>query len=117
MLVVIAIVGLLSSVVLVALGPSRNKAKDARILSDINQTRAIVETKYNSITGSYNYAPADYAAMSTDVTTNGGTLSVTPPTGSGSTYAIYSGLNAGGYYCVDSTGKVGSAAAVGNACP
>ena len=44
MLVVIAIIGLLSSVVLVALGPSRNKAKDARIISDLRQIQVIAET-------------------------------------------------------------------------
>ena len=50
MLVVVAIIGLLSSVILTALGPARDKAKDTRIISDINQVRSIAETLY---TGNY----------------------------------------------------------------
>ncbi len=52
MLVVIAMIGILSAVVLTALGPSRDKAKDARIISDVNQARAIAETYYNPTPGS-----------------------------------------------------------------
>ncbi len=117
MLVVIAIIGLLSSVVLVALGPSRNKAKDARIISDINQTRVILETKFSPATGAYTYLVSDYGALTTDVSNNGGTLSVQPSAGAGSTYAISSALVSGGYYCVDSTGKVGAASAASSSCP
>ena len=119
MLVVIAIIGLLSSVVLVALGPSRAKAKDARIISDINQTRALLEAKFSASTGAYTYVAADYTTLGTDVTNNGGSLTVQPAVGAGSTYAVSSVLasDATKYYCVDSTGKTGSAAAVGNACP
>lgn len=46
LLVVIGIIGILSGVVLSALGPSRNKAKDSRIISDIEQARAVAETLY-----------------------------------------------------------------------
>lgn len=118
MLVVIAIVGLLSSVVLVALGPSRNKAKDARIVSDINQARALIETRYDLVQGKYVYAAADFTSLSSDVSNNGGSLVIQPtPPASSNVYAISSSLNGGGFYCVDSTGKVGSSAASGNACP
>ncbi len=117
MLVVIAIIGLLSSVVLVALGPSRAKAKDARIISDINQTRVLLETKFSASTGAYTYVAADYAALASDVTSSGGKLSVIPAVGAGTAYAVSSALVSGGYYCVDSTGKTGSAAALANACP
>lgn len=119
MLVVIAIIGLLSSVVLVALGPSRNKAKDARIISDINQTRAILETKFNASTGAYTYVVTDYAALTTDVSNNGGSLTVQPAAGAGSTYAVSSALASGAtqFYCVDSTGKTGSKAVSVGVCP
>lgn len=51
-LVVIAIIGILSSVVLVSLNNSRNKAKETRILSSITQFRSIFESNYanNSFT-------------------------------------------------------------------
>ena len=117
MLVVIAIIGLLSSVVLVALGPSRNKAKDTRIISDVNQARVILETKYDASAGAYTYVATDYTALTTDVANNGGTLVVQPVPGSGNIYAVSSALVSGGFYCVDSTGKTGSAAAVGSVCP
>ena len=48
MLVVIAIVGILSATVLTALGPSRKKAKDSRIISDINQIRVQAEIFYSN---------------------------------------------------------------------
>ncbi len=50
-LVVIAIIGLLAGVVLVGLGPARQRARDTRRLSDINQIRAWAEA--NSSGGSY----------------------------------------------------------------
>ncbi len=114
MMVVIAIIGLLSSVVLVALGPSRNKAKDTRIISDINQTRAMLETKFNPSNSSYAYVVTDYGSLTTDVANNGGTLTVNPSIGgTGSVYAISSPLASDNtkYYCVDSTGKSETAAA------
>lgn len=47
MLIVIAIIGILSAAVLAGLGPARNKAKDARIISGMNQVRSIAEAIYN----------------------------------------------------------------------
>lgn len=48
LLVVIAIIGMLSSIILVSLQSSRNKAKDARIISDVLQSRITIESGYNS---------------------------------------------------------------------
>lgn len=45
-LVVIAIIGLLSSVVVVGLGGSRSKARDARRFADIQQIQNWLETQY-----------------------------------------------------------------------
>ena len=44
MLVVVAVIGLLSSVVLTALGPAKDKAKDSRIIQEVNQVRSLAET-------------------------------------------------------------------------
>jgi len=108
MLVVIAIIGLLSSVVLVALGPSRNKAKDARIISDLNQMRVLVEASYTA--GVYDTALAAPVSLSGDITSNGGSLILN--IGSAA-YAIASKLASDDtkFYCIDSSGKVNSAGA------
>ncbi len=46
LLVVIAIIGILASIVLVALGPARKKARDARRQSDIRQVNLAMEMCY-----------------------------------------------------------------------
>jgi prepilin-type N-terminal cleavage/methylation domain-containing protein len=47
LLVVIAIIGILASIVLVSLNSARNKGKDARIISDVQQIRTALESGYN----------------------------------------------------------------------
>ncbi len=46
LLVVIAIIGILAGVVLVSLSGARNSAKDARIISDMEQLRNVAELYY-----------------------------------------------------------------------
>lgn len=121
MLVVIAIIGLLSSVVLVALGPARNKAKDARIISDVNQARAVAETLYNPSTGKYestlNVTQREIGKLNDDVKSNNGGTDLKVNGGGTAAYAISAKLNTG-FYCIDSTGKVGSNdAGTGTDCP
>ena len=117
MLVVIAIIGVLAAAVLAALGPARNKAKDVRIISDINQVRIIAETVY--LNGTYSALPegtvnatnyggiASLKSQADDVISQNGRLVInkttadTPP---GQEYRAYSVLNGGGYYCVNSSG-------------
>lgn len=53
MLVVIAIIGILSAAVLVSLGPSRDKAKDAKIISALEQARIFAEANFDTTRNEY----------------------------------------------------------------
>jgi prepilin-type N-terminal cleavage/methylation domain-containing protein len=134
MLVVIAIVGILSAVVLAALGPARNKAKDGRIVSSLNQIRVIAETLYDSTLGTY---PSTVDSVSTststitiangnvnidieklrkDITNQGGTPTINCTTVRQGC-AFSSSLNLGGNYCIDTTGKTSNGKAANGVCP
>lgn len=111
MLVVIAVVGILSAAVLTALGPARNKAKDSRIISAVNQARAVAETLYD---GDYGSLPsgvvadteANFGRLAKDVKSNQGELKINL-SGDSLGYSAYSKLasNSGKFYCVDSAGN------------
>jgi prepilin-type N-terminal cleavage/methylation domain-containing protein len=51
-LIVVAIIGILASVVLVGLGPVQRRGRDARRISDLRQIQTALELYYN-INGSY----------------------------------------------------------------
>ncbi len=98
LLVVIAIIGILSSVVLVGISSTRTKAKDTRIVSDMTQIRNGGESYYHENSTYATYVPD--AALTGDITTNGGTnynLYATT-----TAYCAEAQLNSG-WYCVDST--------------
>jgi prepilin-type N-terminal cleavage/methylation domain-containing protein len=128
MLVVVAIIGILSAVVLVALGPSRNKAKDARIISALQQARVLWETMYDSTSGTYPTIDfANTASLSTelqklrqDIIDNSvnSSVPVSQLTGDGKNGNLYAELNSGNYYCVDTQGHTGevSGVPVGGVC-
>jgi len=118
MLVVIAIIGILAAVVLIALGPARNKARDTRIISDVDQARALAETQYN---GSFSALPNNQSAvlcntgstdkfvqLSCDIQNNGGPglgIWTTQTSQTSIAYVFYAVLNGGNsVYCVDSNG-------------
>jgi len=71
LLVVIAIIGILAAMVLVSLGAARQKAKDARVKSEVNQTRNLVQMYLDDggdpddITCSPGGIPCDYLADGT----------------------------------------------------
>ena len=58
LLVVIAIIGILASIVLVSLSGAKKRAADARIISDLNQTRSSAEI--------LNSGASSYAGVLTD---------------------------------------------------
>ena len=62
LLVVIAIIGILSSVVLASLNDARQKSRDARRVSDINQLKLALELYYDS-NGNY---PTNLAVLATN---------------------------------------------------
>ncbi|MEK7543070.1 MAG: type II secretion system protein, partial [Patescibacteria group bacterium] len=119
MLFVVAIVGILSATVLSALGPARNKAKDARIISGINQVRALAEVIYDS--GSQNPYSGIYSSFTTvatgeiykvklEIENQGGQLIIIPNFNPQTAYAAYSNLKSdpNKYYCTDSSGYTGT---------
>jgi len=127
LLIVIAIIGILSSVVLVTFPTATKQAKDSRIISAISQMRTVMATLY-SVQGSYTLPtalsctdPEEMINLCAEVKKNHPKKDDPEPTvirkydvGEEHEVCIYSKLNktAGGpwYYCVDSAGKAGSTA-------
>jgi prepilin-type N-terminal cleavage/methylation domain-containing protein len=125
MVIVVGVIGILTSMVLVGLGRARDYAKDARITSNLNQLKVVAEMRY-AVDGNYGNVSAgspgtgcsysggnsDIMKLATDICNYGGILTITRQTTApvNSKYCAYSVLNiktAGGatqYFCVDSTG-------------
>jgi prepilin-type N-terminal cleavage/methylation domain-containing protein len=103
MLVVIAIIGILSAAVLASLGPARNRAKDTRIISGLNQLRAIAEILYDGDYAAVVIGQTDVAKIASDISGNQGALTVSLASDT-LTFAGESSLPGGGFYCVDSAG-------------
>lgn len=126
MLLVVAIIGILSSAVLTALGPARESARDSRIVQEINQVRSLAETMY---TGNYDNLPnvsgvtaietianSDLQKLARDISSFGGELIIRKANPPATSYIAYSKVNAKEgkepnaltkYYCIDSRGNAG----------
>lgn len=130
LLVVIAIIGILASVVLASLSSARNKAKDARVQTDIAQARVLAETLYTSIYPASFVTPAHTGGtvpactgdatsdaalqkLDSDVRLNNGStcttgqgIAIQKQTGTGvdTTYRAFAKLATGNQWCVDSSG-------------
>ncbi len=122
MLVVVAVIGLLSSVLLTALGPAKDRAKDSRIIQEINQVRSLAETMYNGTYATLETLPSpsiqnpNLKSLADDITAQGGELNIIKGPAPSTTYVAYSRLNitAGNpsvpqvqFYCTDSGGRSG----------
>ncbi len=126
LLVVIAIIGILSSVVLASLNTARGKGNDAKIKAQLAGLRAAAEVFYDT-NGSYGTASALAACPSGATATTNTVLFTDGPSGmnnyfsstawptgaspfcvstGGTSYVVQASLpGAGGYWCVDSSGK------------
>ncbi len=105
MLVVIGMIGVLAAAVLTALGPSRAKARDARVISGLNQLAALAEANFdgNSYPDESTFkTKTGVLAVYTDIE---GVVGVnTVKYLGGSTFGIFAPLASAGSYCIDSAG-------------
>jgi prepilin-type N-terminal cleavage/methylation domain-containing protein len=122
MLVVVGIIGILSSVLLTALGPARDKAKDSRIIQQMNQIRSLAETIYDGDYDGIEELPSigtvsndNLRALVDDILLQGGEVYLYKSSAKGaSSYILFSKLNqqleeegtfVTQYYCLESGGK------------
>ena len=115
---IIAIVGIASSVALVALSHARSLGNDARIREDVMQVRTLVETRADTMSKApYSYAKNCFSGIFTDSEIQK-TLSSAQSKNilcyaEGSSYAVSAQLaGTDGSFCVDSTGISGAGIAV-----
>jgi prepilin-type N-terminal cleavage/methylation domain-containing protein len=116
MLVVVAIIGILAGTVLTALGPARNKGRDARIISGINNIAALLETEFNGSAYPTDLAATKFDTAQADIEAYNNGIAVTYITANAA-YSLSSPLASGGVYCIDSTGKKGSIVNTAEVCP
>lgn len=122
MLVVVGIIGILSSVLLTALGPARDKAKDSRIIQQMNQIRSLAETIYDGDYDGIEELPTigsiandNLRSLVDDILLQGGEVYLYKSSAKGaSSYILFSKLNQQleeegafitQYYCLESGGK------------
>ncbi len=117
LLVVITIIGFLSSVILVALAGAKKRSGDARVISDIHQLKIVLESNRSSnyaidLNGAGTNNWQTTAGSSTninnlinDVIKNGGTVTIQTAGTPTTAYLLYGGLpssNNSKFFCVSS---------------
>jgi prepilin-type N-terminal cleavage/methylation domain-containing protein len=123
LLVVIAIIGILSGTVIVSMSGAQDSAKNARIQAGMDQLRSAAEV-YRLLKGTYGNDATNFTTtgdgllISGDITAAGGSPLTVKISTDGTAYCISSKLNGGGFICMDSKGKVGTATCVdATGCP
>lgn len=99
LLVVVAIIGILATVVTASLGSARNKAKDAKVQSELSGVRASAELTALSA--------GDYDTVCASTTTiTGSSVTVSNCYDSATAWAANKALPSasGSFFCVDSSG-------------
>lgn len=114
LLVVVAIIGILASITMIAISDSQNKSKDSRIKSQIVNLRRVTEIYYTSNNNTYGSTVSNCTSgMFADTVNEVATFTNTAnyPTGttlacfaSSTAWAVSASLFGGQYWCVDSTG-------------
>jgi len=109
MLVVVGMIGVLAAAVLTALGPSRQKARDTRVISGLNQLAAIAETGFTGASYPANLEvlkllPGGRVAIDDVKAITGSDPSYSLGGTNSDRFAIYSILPGRGSYCIDSNG-------------
>lgn len=125
LLIVIAIIGILATMGLVAFQNSRKKGMDTKVRNALNQIKTQAEVFYDDNQSYLNLdANADVVKMTTEITNAGVAAADTDVvvSATGDAYVAYSRLVSNtNYMCVDSTGaaKTGAAAPAAGAtvCP
>lgn len=104
LLVVIAIIGLLASIVLLALNGARAKSRDAKRIADVRQIASAMELFYNDFNSYPSYTGTGYLTPNylgiwptapTPVDVGTGVAPNIPCTAANNTYTLYPGYNGG----------------------
>jgi prepilin-type N-terminal cleavage/methylation domain-containing protein len=116
LIIVIAVIGVLAGIILAALGPARNQAKDARIISDLHQLQNRAEIIYldkgvyywvegttpRGVCWQEGSCDSEILTLRRDINSQGGQTAIIS---SADKYCAYSKLiSSNQYFCVDSFG-------------
>ena len=123
LIVVIAIIGIMSSIVLAAINITRGRGNDAKVKAQLSRARSSAELYYTSNTNSYNGIAGDISgscntpnSMFTDVTSGMSTYATQANYPTGATLTCYStagayamsaflpGVGGTNSWCIDSLG-------------
>lgn len=121
LLIIILVTTVLLGIVIVTIGPSRNKGKDGEIIRGVNEARGVVEASYDPESAApYSKAMEDprFSDISSEISKNGSSLDVSCDAAY-TKCAFSASLLADDtkYYCVDTSGKIGTKGGSNGSCP